>query len=482
MTILDGEGLSDIFGPPVEEILALPSLILDDLARGQDFIDGLISGTPPQRRPVIHIPAWDEVIHIVPENFLPSEEQQARRRDRARRIADSPTPESVRAASSILTWVDDVQDALVTASVLARLVATFYKPALPVAVVLQEAAAAANLFQLSASVPAITLAGKFRGQRIIPSLLGAQSARAIQNARINRVAPSIGEIIQIAQTTDQLFGVGLSLGPIVGFVQDLVFGSLTGAEFAFQSGIRYKPNDELFLRREDQDRAEGLGLHRHLSSVASGATAAAWLLSLPDSLLFSDRIDSLVLLSLIAELARGFLPESNWEPLALPGLDRDRPASRQLRPKTALSLYTLGLDPYQLESYPTNGNPTHLSPRQQANALVKAGPANISTWLAQAPNPTARLFAEQLATDLPFRMIRAFEGPGAAFQVRNTPPWRATIDSLELGLTPPLDATQDQARAYIAAATALYEIDPDRPTPIHDLRALHKSHFPPTGK
>jgi len=478
MSLLDGDSLSELFAFPTEQLQALPDLLTADLERGQDFVTRLASGEPPARRPTIHIPAWDEILHVVPESFLPIEEQDDRRRARAIQISQSPTPESARAIGSLLTWVDDIQDGLVTAAVLTRLISTFYKPALPVAALLQEAAAATNLFQLGAQVPAITLTGKFRGQSVVRSLVGTQSAKAASSLRINRVAPSIGEIIQIAQTTDTLFGVGLSLGPIVGLFQDVIFGVPSGAEFAFQSGIRYRPGDELFLRQEDQDRAEQLRLHGPLGKIISAAAPAAWILASPPGPSFSDRVDALVLLSLVAELTRGFLVESRWEPLVLPVLGIDRPSTAQVSPRTALEIHRLGLDPHATEAFPTQGNPHRLSPRAQADLLAAQGTAALPAWLAEAPSKEAGLFARQLAADLGFRMIRAFEGCPCAFETHNTPPWRAVIDSFELGLKPPAGATPAAAQAYIEEATALYHQDEDRRIPIHDLRRLFAKHYP----
>jgi len=478
MTLLDGDSLSQLFAFPTDQLLALPDLLTTDLERGQDFVAGLASGQPPSRRPTVHIPAWDDILHIVPESFLPADEQASRRRDRAIRISQSPTPESVRAIGSLMTWVDDVQDALVTAAVLSRLVATFYKPALPVAAGVQAAAEAVNLFQLGAAVPAITLSGKFRGQSMVRALVGAQSAQAARSLRIGRVAPSIGELLQIAQTTDTLFGVGVSLGPIVGLFQDLIFGSITGAEFAFQSGIRYRPGDELFLREEDQHRAETLQLHRLLGSMVGAAPSAAWVLSSPDGVSYSDRVDSLVHLSLVAELARGFIPGSRWEPLVIPQAGLDRPSTAQVRPKTALEIHRLGLDPHATETFPTQGNPRRLSPRAQAALLAAHAPASLEAWLEEAPSKADRLFASQLAADLGFRMIRAFEGCPCDFVTHNTPAWRAVIDSFELGIKPPAGAPPAAAQAYITDAAALYAGDEDRRIPIRDLRALFAKHYP----
>ncbi len=479
MSLLGRDTIQSIFDPPVQELLALPDLITADLERGSDWLKGLAAGRTPTKRGIIHVPGWDEFIHLYPEDWLPDEEQTRRRRDRAIRISQSPTPESARAIGTVMTWVDDVQDALVTASVLARLVAYFYKPALPVAAGLQSAAAALNLFGLSSQVGAITLTGKFRGQALVRSLIGAQSARARTALRISRVLPTVGESIQIAQTTDQLFGVGLSLGPLVGLISDTIFGAPAGAEFAFRSGIRYRPRDEVWLRPEDQAGAEALELHDPLHQILRGSTAAAWILGTRYGPTFSDRVDALAVLSLSAELARGFLTQAKWEDLVTPSLEIPRPASRQIRPRTAIVVYTQTGSTTAPESFPVEGNPKELSIRDQAEQLRRCGPACVHEWLQEAPSREARLFAEQLATDLTPRMTRAFEGPGTGFETHNAPPWRAVIDSLELGLRPPPGARSETNQAYLTEAARLYENETDRRIPDRELRALHRKHYPP---
>ncbi|MFQ5899808.1 MAG: hypothetical protein ACE5JN_16390, partial [Candidatus Methylomirabilia bacterium] len=464
---------------PVDDILALPDLLTEDLERGGDFLTGEVQARPPRRRPVIHIPAWDEIVHIVPEAFLPAEEQARRRQERAIRILESPTPESVQAIGSILTWVDDVQDALVTASVLARLGSVFYKPLLPVATGLGAAAEAINLFGAAGALASTPLTGKFRAHQASKALVGGQVARALRATTLGRALPTIGETVQILQTTDQLFGVGLSLGPIVGLVEELIFGLPQGAEFAFQSGIRYRPGDEVFLREEDQNAAEALSLLARLRSIAAGGPAAAWVLAAPAGPTYSDRVDALILLSLLAELARGFLTESRWKPIVLPQLDRERAPAGQLRPAAALDLRRRGVDPEATKTFPVPGNPTRLSPRRQAEELLRQGPAALPGWLQEASSLPARLFTEQLAADLPFRVVRAIEGCPCDFEIHGSPEWRAVIDSLELGLVPPTPANNTLTRRYVESAATLYQEDPGRPIPARELQELHVAIFSP---
>lgn len=478
MPLLDEPDLLTFFASPLDQLEALPTVLLEDLDRGADFVATLGRGPRPQRRPTIHIPAWDEIIHLVPEAWLPEEEQARRRRERAIRISQSPVPESVQAIGSIMTWIDNTQDALLTAAVLTRIGAVFYKPLLPIATGLGSLAEALNVYGLAANALTTPLTGKARVTRATRGILGAQVVRGLTNRNLQRAMPTVAETVQILQTTRDFFGVGLALGPIVGFFQDLIFGNLTGAEYAFQSGIRYPPRDQLWLRPEYQDQAEALRLHRHLGTLTTGARSAAWVLGTRDGPSFAERLDALALLTVAADVARGFLTTSRWEDLVLPKLTQPEPSSRQLKPATALAIVVATRAPAPPETYPIPGNPRALTPRQQAEALYKCGPDCIDTWLKQAPTTAARLFAEQLATDLPYKVLRATEGPTARFTVHNTPEWRAVIDSLELGLPPPPGAQEPAIVAYLTQAADLYRQDPTRGTPLRELRALHATAFP----
>lgn len=71
----------------------------------------------------VRLPGLDDTFHLVPDSALPDEDRTQRAQDRAIRLAASPTPEIVRGAQDILTRIDDVQDGLVTLSLVTRFAA-----------------------------------------------------------------------------------------------------------------------------------------------------------------------------------------------------------------------------------------------------------------------------------------------------------------------------------------------------------------------
>jgi hypothetical protein len=81
------------------------------------------------------------------------------------------------------------------------------------------------------------LKGKAK-KRFIENLLGNGSLwkrfKTTIDKKVMRNMPTFGESLEIAQTSDAITGVGLSFGPIIGFIQDLVFGLPRGAKFKFK--------------------------------------------------------------------------------------------------------------------------------------------------------------------------------------------------------------------------------------------------------
>ena len=70
--------------------------------------------------------------------------------------------------------------------------------------------------------------------------------------RMKRLLPTQGEMLEIAQTSDQLAGVGISFGPVVGFGLDVIFGLSGGAKFKFaKQTISPKEAEVLFKIGEE---------------------------------------------------------------------------------------------------------------------------------------------------------------------------------------------------------------------------------------
>ena len=262
------------------------------------------------------------------KNPLSSEQEEtlARRKERAMRIAASPTPSSVRSIGTILTWYDDIQDSVVALSYVARVAAKITgklsvslakKWAMPLAYAMTAAdmidwmrifkagdvigdiartrrlidaekaiidpagkaalaaaeeiliraqrngrvlgaqeiedlrllSASAKFPRIPALIEGIDALNKSMARKLaLGGIIATRASRkrqvyaALESMphltakqfkylkKLRSILPSFAEAVQIAQTTAQTTGYGLSLGGVVGYASDEVFGALRGSK------------------------------------------------------------------------------------------------------------------------------------------------------------------------------------------------------------------------------------------------------------
>ena len=229
-------------------------------------------GTPPTRtvergsragqqvpRFEVILPGWSDIIHLSSDAALTPEERSIERQRRGASLARSPSPEIVRDLSAIGTAVDDIQDGLVTLSVLGRLSTKLIGKAIPGVGLITTAADAVNVFNviypnaaIRAGVAASDRAGavlsgrkRYLASKSVKRALGIDQGTSLstyarrlnETLKTGKVGFGLGEALQVAQTSDQLFGVGLSLGPIFGALQDSFFGIMRGARFDISGAL-----------------------------------------------------------------------------------------------------------------------------------------------------------------------------------------------------------------------------------------------------
>jgi hypothetical protein len=163
-------------------------------------------------------------------------------------MLQSPEPAIARDAGAIITALDAAQQALIAATVIAKLA---IKVAPELLKGLEGPAGwlllGADILNLGDLYSQIGTAGKSK-KRGIEALQEknpfSKQSYANRASRISREWPTIGEFIQIAHTADHMFGVGLSLGAIVGFQTQVVeagmdqiaqFGANVAATIAYPS-------------------------------------------------------------------------------------------------------------------------------------------------------------------------------------------------------------------------------------------------------
>jgi len=182
------------------------------------------------------VPKWTAEAEeaITSSRFYEIQDNINSKRERFERYKASPAPTWLRNAGSVLTFMDDVNDMAGTAAVVCRIAARF-APRVLTKFFLGPAGwllLVADLFSLLQTLwmlPLTCIAGKRNFESVGDLNPFSKNAKARRASKLRRVMPGKGEIIEALQTTDQLFGIGLSLGPVVGFAQDIVAGTVRTA-------------------------------------------------------------------------------------------------------------------------------------------------------------------------------------------------------------------------------------------------------------
>jgi len=197
------------------------------------------------------VKAWKrkDVAFFSPERYEDIRKMKQKRKERYLQMLGSPTPHVVRTAGSILTSIDDAQDALTTLHVIGRIALKFAPRILgrifagPVGWIL-TASDIMNLIMKIGYMGTLPMVSKRTKDTATAENPFSKKAKIKRATRMLRTFPSKGEIIEILQTTDQVFGVGICLGPIVGAIQDIAFGSyrmLLGQPVTLNPGLPVVP-------------------------------------------------------------------------------------------------------------------------------------------------------------------------------------------------------------------------------------------------
>lgn len=200
----------------------------------------------------VHIPRFDDIIHLGTPKKATEAELKAyflrdyqtlggerykeihdsflKRKERIERMMDSPAPIWYQNLASAMTFIDDLEDALSTVAMIGRIAARFaprlfgklFRGPIGWIMLINDLL---NISQLITCLPM----GAFSKKRVMEDLVlhnpFSKKARLKRARRFRRWWPSFGDILETLQTTDNIFGIGLSLGPLVGFMADSFFGT-----------------------------------------------------------------------------------------------------------------------------------------------------------------------------------------------------------------------------------------------------------------
>jgi len=199
----------------------------------------------------ISIPGWDDLIHLAPRGPAVTSEQKQQLRDRFQQIENSAQPDWSQSFGQILTALDNVQDLTTALAVAGRMLlwpigkfvggrlTPILGPILLAGDILKLLSLlgliAMPLYGLICIGPRALLSGAVpaavfgRVGKNMAETAGAlnplgRNARLARQLKLGRKLPGFSELIEIAQTTDSLFGVGISFGGLVGALMEGAFG------------------------------------------------------------------------------------------------------------------------------------------------------------------------------------------------------------------------------------------------------------------
>jgi len=206
--------------------------------------------TSPPSKPELDLYRKKDIDQLGKNRYDQIQKYQAKKRDSYLRMISSPSPGWAQNIGSALNFLDDLNDALGTLAFVAKLTARLVPRAIG-KILMGPAGWALTAAEIAGFVgtlvyaPVTALQGK-RAMHDLTSRNPFSKKAAVSRARkLRRHLPTKGEIIEALQTTDQMFGVGISIGPLMGFAQDIAFGAYRVAT-GKKVDIKSKPLDYPF--------------------------------------------------------------------------------------------------------------------------------------------------------------------------------------------------------------------------------------------
>lgn len=247
-----GEQFNSFFASTVHEIRREHERVTSDI---QDYL-----GIPhdeftefdrrPRKRPfvgvaedgfLVSVPSWEDVFIYENERVFDERSRRERALDYFEQLRRSPLPPSLRESVELVTTIDDLQDEAALLSTVLRVVESVAGRAIPgVGQVAMVADGLNALNAVMAPMSGLALPGR-RSKRLLAE--GAAHSRKgsvgqLEDLRrTGRLGIGFGDVVQGLQATESLFGAGIQIGSIMGFMTDAFWGVVRGAEFRFPGPV-----------------------------------------------------------------------------------------------------------------------------------------------------------------------------------------------------------------------------------------------------
>lgn len=195
----------------------------------QKDYDELKSDYTKQYGYTIRIPQFEDVVHLKPNAMKTEAEIKQEKMQNLIRVLESPVGIAGQNYSTIMTWIDNIQD---TQSVLIPLASLAWKAApkvfgklLPILGWVSLGYDLLNFVMSYGRAPFSPMKGKRAACKFQKSWPFSKWAQWQRIEKIKNWRPNISDFLQAAQVSDQFLGVGLSLGGIMGTIMALPYGA-----------------------------------------------------------------------------------------------------------------------------------------------------------------------------------------------------------------------------------------------------------------
>jgi hypothetical protein len=184
---------------------------------------------------LVQVPGWQDIFQFNNDSMFSDRDKKDRTADAREAMERSPTPPNLQEIGVLLTALDDVQDEVATLAIVMKIAQKLAGRRIPgIGKVSTTAEALSAIYALSNVATGSGIPGKGGKRRLHEK--GKHSKNGLrgkwnQFKRVTKLKVGIGAILEGLQATDSMFGVGIQLGGIMGFLQDGFWGTVRGAEF-----------------------------------------------------------------------------------------------------------------------------------------------------------------------------------------------------------------------------------------------------------
>jgi len=367
-------------------------------------------------------------------------EYKARMREKYLNQLGSASPKLLRQAGAILTSLDDLQDVISTAACIGMIAAA----------VIGGSTAALLSGPLGWMITATTLLnmlnplGHIKGaiqfskggrerKRMLEKFTNnnpfSKKARLKTAKNIKNFMPHQGNVVEALQVTDQIFGFGISIGPLMGFAQDMISGIVRGdMGETVKAKMDYHP------------------LAKHARTASRGLTAANRFMGIPWKSNVEDEATAFIAANLCQQVMSPYFADFNAlaEVDGLANFEIKAPACTS--PIIREIIEEAGHSVAESEIWPQNGS-RWITYGELSNLTAPVATENLRHFSEVNKNSNLAFVGAQNAHDFALNLLTDIEGPGSVvYEFSHTE--RAFMTILQNGWEYPKGITQAQIAKF----------------------------------